>query len=294
MHIEEDPAPIEDGRLSLPDQWILMRLARVTRQTSLSLDNYKFNEAATAIYQFVWHEVCDWYLEAIKPTLYDDTDIIARRATRQVLWTVLHDALLLLHPFAPFVTEEIWEKLPGTRGSIMQAEFPKTDRYPRDETAETQMDFIMGVITGIRNIRGEMNITPSAALQVIVQSENAAIRTLVVNQSGIITNLARLADLKVQDQGMRSPTSATAIVGEAVILVELQGVVDFSQEIQRLEKEIGKLDKELVGINKKLSNDSFLSKAPGDVVAQVRDKQDNLTDKRDKLKATLERVRSFV
>ena len=294
MHLTSGVDTLDTSRLTLPDRWILKRLADVTDQTADALDNYRFNEAAATVYQFVWHEVCDWYLEAIKPRLYDDAGAASGEVARQVLWLVLHDALLLLHPFAPFVTEEIWDKIPGTEGSIMRAKFPKTDRYPHDEHAEDAMNTIMAIITGIRNIRGEMNIAPSAQLQVAVQSENTDTRDLIDSQKVIISNLARLADLMVQDKGPRSATTATAIVGDATVLVELRGVIDFSQEVLRLEKEIGKIDKELVGINKKLSNDSFLNKAPADVVAQVKEKQATLTDKKDKLGVTMERVRSFI
>ena len=294
MHLTRGVDTVEASQLALPDRWILKRLADVTDQTSEALDNYRFNEAAALVYQFVWHEVCDWYLEAIKPRLYDESGATSGEAARQVLWLVLHDALLLLHPFAPFVTEEIWDKLPGTEGSIMRATFPGTDRYPHDMQAEDAMNTTMAVITGIRNIRGEMNIAPSAQLQVTVQSEGADTRNLIESQSAIISNLARLAELTVQEKGPHSATAATAIVGDATILVELRGVIDFSQEVLRLEKEIAKLDKELVGINKKLSNDSFLSKAPDDVVAQVKEKQATLTDKKDKLGGTLARVRSFI
>jgi len=294
MHLETGVDRIESDKLSLPDRWILMRLARVTEQTAQALESYKFNDAAAGIYQFVWHEVCDWYLEAIKPALYDDTDHQARQAARQVLWTVLHDILLLLHPFAPFVTEEIWDKLPGTRDSIMKARYPASDRYPRDAAAEKQMDLIMAMIGGIRNIRGEMNIPPSKALEVTVQSENPDIHTLVTSQGHLITNLARVGRLDIQDKGERSPTAATAVVEGATLLVELRGIIDFSQEVQRLEKEIAKLDKELTGVNKKLSNDKFLSKAPADVVAQVREKQAAMAEKREKLDQTLERVQAFL
>ena len=297
MHLDRGYARIDTAHLSLPDRWILARLGRMTRQVSEALDTYKFNEAAGAAYQFVWHEFCDWYVEAAKPALYDESRGPAREAARQVLWTVLRDTLVVLHPFAPFVTEEIWEKLPGTRGSIMRAAFPDGQGFIGDRTAleqaEQQMALIMETVTAIRTIRGEMNISPAARLQVTVQAPVAATRETIADHRDTIVNLARLERLEVEEQGKRSPTAATTIVSDMVVLVELKGVIDFSQEAQRLEKELGKLDKELSTINKKLNNDSFLGKAPADVVAEVRDKQATLSEKQEKLTVTLERVRVF-
>ncbi len=300
MHLEQgyDGTPIDAAQLSLPDRWILSRLAKMTRQVSLALEEYKFNEAAGAAYQFVWHEFCDWYVEAAKPALYDENRPQARDASRQVLWTVLRDILLVLHPFAPFVTEEIWDKLPGTQGSIMRATFPEGKAYLADSSAmtqaESQMDLVMAAITAVRTIRGEMNISPAAKLQVTALSANEETRRALDQHKEIIINLARLESLATADaQAQRSPTAATAIAGDATLLVELKGVIDFTQELQRLEKEMAKLNKDLTAINNKLNNDSFLGKAPADVVAEVREKQTVLSEKQEKLSVTLARVRGF-
>ena len=298
MHLDSGHDHIDAAHISLPDRWILSRLNRVTDQVAQCLDDYRFNEAAGAAYQFVWHEFCDWYLEAIKPALYDDSRGPAQAAAKQVLWTVLRDILLLLHPFAPFVTEEIWDKLPGTRGSIMLARYPQPEGYVADRhglsQAEGEMRTVMDIITGIRNIRGEMNIAPSARLEAAVASPLDDVRQTIATQRDLIVNLARLNALAVQENDLHSATAATAIVTDATIMVELKGVVDFSQEAQRLEKEIGKLTKELAGIAKKLSNPGFLSKAPEQVVSDVREKQALLSEKQDKLAATLEKVKSFI
>jgi valyl-tRNA synthetase len=298
MHLETGYERIETGDLSLPDRWILARLATVSRQVAEALDDYRFNEAANAAYQFVWHEFCDWYLEAAKAALYDKGQGPAYHAAKQTLWFVLRDTLILLHPFAPFVTEEIWEKLPGTDGSIMRAAYPRPEAYaPAAEIctqAEEQMGLIMEIIIGIRNIRGEMNLSPSIKLDVTVLAPEDKTRAVISDHADIITNLARLAALQVHAQGRRSHTAATAIVAGTTILVELEGVIDFAQEIQRLEKEIGKLEKELAGIAKKLSNPGFLGKAPANVVAEVRAKQTDLLEKEEKLKGTLKRVQALV
>jgi valyl-tRNA synthetase len=219
-------------------------------------------------------------------------------ATKQVLWTVLRDVLVLLHPFCPFVTEEIWDKLPGTQGSIMKAAYPKPGDYVGNpdllKRAKQKMSLAMEFITGIRNIRGEMNIAPSTKLDAAVVSNQSDVRQTVEAHCGLIAHLARLNSLQVVGDENHSATAATAIVTGATILVELAGVVDFAQEAQRLEKEIGKLSKELSGIDKKLNNPGFLSKAPEQVVTEVREKQGLLSQKREKLSDTLDKVKSFV
>jgi len=210
----------------------------------------------------------------------------------------LRDILVLLHPFAPFVTEEIWEKLPGTEGSIMQATYPQPRQYvvnqERLSQAEKEMAFVVALITGVRNIRGEMNIAPGAKLEAVVASAQTEIRQTVTAHKDLIINLARLNTFQIQDDDYRSATAATAIVGDATLLVELKGVVDFAQEAQRLEKEIGKLTKELAGVEKKLSNQGFLAKAPAEVVAEVREKQALMSEKQDKLAVTLQKVKAFI
>ena len=298
MHLDAGYEQIEPSGLALPDRWILLRLTCVSRQVANALEDYRFNEAAAAAYQFVWHEFCDWYLEAIKPALYSEKDGSSSTATKTVLWTVLRDILVLLHPFAPFVTEEIWSKLPGTQGSIMQSSYPESEKYTPQArqlgAAEYEMDFVQQVVTGIRNIRGEMNIAPAVQLRATIDTSDEALCRMAQDHGGLITHLARLEALDVEHGAQPSHTAAAAIVAGATVLVELEGVVDFSQEAQRLQKAIGKLDKDLGGIEKKLANQGFLSKAPPSVVAEVRDKQARLADERDKLTAMRQKVQSFI
>jgi valyl-tRNA synthetase len=296
MHLDQAHAQIDTEALSLPDRWILARLRKATREVESALESYKFNEAASIAYQFVWHEFCDWYLEAAKPALYSKEQDRTRDAARQVLWTTLRDILILLHPFTPFVTEEIWSKLPGTQGSIMQASFPH-DVGGMDtaalQIAEQHMTLLMEIVTAIRNVRGEMNIPPSARLSVTLLPPDGDMASILSEHAAVMTNLALLSELKVGAQE-RSPTAATAIAGDVTILVELKGIIDFAQEAQRLQKELQKLEGELVGLSKKLSNEGFLAKAPPDVVAEVRNREALGQQMRAKLDATLERVRRFL
>jgi valyl-tRNA synthetase len=296
MHIDKAYKNIPHGSLSLVDRWILSRLNRVTVSVSESLDGYRFNDAAGVLYNFVWHEFCDWYLEAVKPTLYGKKGADRKEATLSVLWRVLHDTLILLHPFIPFVTEEIWHKLPGAKDSVMKSTFPldadDTGLY-QDSQAESTMSLITGIITGIRNIRGEMNISPSLSLTVSVHSQHASTRETVTQYKDMIMNLARLESLSVENSGKRPKGAATSVAENATIFVHLEGVVDFTQEIHRLGKEINKLTNELNMATKKLRNEDFLEKAPRDVVDKVKEKYDSLLEKQQKLQKNLDKIKEL-
>ncbi len=302
MHLDEDfdaeHNQIVKEHLSLSDKWILSRLNRVTVEVAEAIDSYKFNEAASAVYQFVWHEFCDWYLEAIKPALFGREGDERKGNTKHVLWRVLRDTLVILHPFIPFVTEEVWNKLPGTQGSIMKATYPEDDAKREnviyDADAETDMTLIMGIITGIRNIRGEMNIAPSLSLKVLVQSDDGTTTDTINTHKDLIINLAKLDSFSVEPPGEKPKSTATAIVDSATIFVFLEGVIDFSMEASRLEKEMGKIEKELTGVSKKLNNKGFIDKAPEDVVQKVRDKEKTLLEKQEKLQSNLKKIKAFV
>ncbi len=297
MHLNQGYEKINPAHLSLPDHWILSRLSRVIDATVDALDTYRFNDAAGELYNFVWHEFCDWYLEAIKPALYGKQGEEQKQAALEVLWHTLRDTLILLHPFMPFVTEEIWHKLPGTQGSIMKAVFP-SDRSDaaeilHDTNVESQMRLLIEIISGIRNIRGEMNIAPSLALEVLVQTKNQATNKTIERHQDVIMNLARLDSLKMSTTGERPKFSATAVVDGATIFVSLKGIIDVAKESKRLEKEIDKLSQELAGVLKKLENDAFLNKAPAQVVEEVREKHDRLVEKQQKLRLNLNKIKEL-
>jgi valyl-tRNA synthetase len=296
MHIDKEYKNIPHDSLSLVDRWILSRRCHVADKVSQALDSYRFNDAAGVLYNFVWHEFCDWYLEAIKPVLYEKEGTKRKEATLSVLWRVLHDTLILLHPFTPFVTEEIWDKLPGTKDSIMKSMFPLDagdNGLYRDMEAESTMALISGIISGIRNIRGEMNISPSLSLAVTVHSQEESSRGTIEQYKDMIINLARLKSLLVENTVRRPKSSATSVVDNATIFVHLEGIIDFAQEINRLDKEINKLTNELSIVSKKLRNEDFLSKAPKDVVEKVREKQKALMEKQQKLQTNLDKIKEL-
>jgi valyl-tRNA synthetase len=291
----------EEQALVLADRWILSRLNGLVETVTKSLDEYRFNDAASALYQFVWHEFCDWYLEIIKPVLYEKKPSEASgeshepgsaryETTRRVLWSVLNETLRLLHPFIPFVAEEIWEKLPGVEGSIMKASFPQTRREREDGQAEEAMSLLMGVVSGIRNIRGEMNVQPALFVEATVQSPDEEIRALIEEHRDLIINLSKLKSLQVTPPGARPASSATSVFSSCTIFVSLKGIIDIALEQARLEKEIARIVKELEGLGKKLTNEDFLQKAPQEVVQKVREKGDGLAEKKSRLQENLEKV----
>jgi valyl-tRNA synthetase len=266
----------------------------VTRQTEAALDAYKFNEAAGAVYQFVWHELCDWYLEAIKPTLYDKTGSREKAATLSVLWYVFKEALVLLHPFAPFVTEEIWHSLPGTEGSIMKAAWPDHIQPGDDPAAEKQMETVMAVITGIRNVRGEMNISPSTALTVAVHPDDPETGAVVESNRDLIGNLARLNGITV-DAAMAATQGGGNGPGRRGHGVCAAGRhhrfcpgADAPGERDR------QADQGIVGHEQKLGNEDFLKKAPAQVVDGVREKHAAMLEKQHALEATLARITAMM
>lgn len=295
MHIDKGYQHIPDVSLSLVDRWILSRLRRVCDEVSDALDNYRFNDAAGALYKFVWHEFCDWYLEAVKPALYGKEGQGRKESTLSVLWRVFHDTIILLHPFIPFITEEIWHKLPGTQGSIMKAVFPMDTDHAgdlnRDTEAESTMRLVSDIITGVRNIRGEMNIAPSLSLTVSVHSKEESTRKVIRHYSDMITHLAKLESLTVENTGQRPASAATSVVDDATIFVSLEGIIDFNREMNRLEKEIDKLANELTLVSKKLKNEDFLSKAPEHVVEKVKEKHAILAQKQKKFQMNLDKIR---
>ena len=211
------------------------------------------------------------------------------------MWRVLHDTIILLHPFIPFVTEDIWHRLPGTNGSVMRAAFPGTGSnsvdFSYDPDAERDMDLVIGVITAVRNIRGEMNVPPSYALSVIVQSENDETLNKIDLHRDIIVNLARLESLAVSGAGEKPGGTATSVVGDAIVSVLLAGVVDFGLEIKRLEKKMEKIEKEMHGLSGKLSNPDYLKKAPVVVVEKTRENHEELASELERLSSNLEKIR---
>ncbi|MDY0162235.1 valine--tRNA ligase [Desulfobotulus sp.] len=298
MHLDQAYDSFDPKAISLPDQWILSRLHSVGAQAQQALDTYRFNDAASILYRFVWNEFCDWYLEAIKPILFGKSGDAAMRATKGVLYRVISDTLILLHPIVPFVTEEIWEKLPGGRGSIMEADFPTLNwdnqRLAYSPEAEVSMEFVIELVTGVRNIRGEMNLSPAQALNALFHTDNPFQKEMLTQHQDLMKLLARLDTLDVMPVGERPRASATSIVSGSALYVLLEGVLDFAKEVERLDKAMAKVDKELGGIAAKLENSGFVDKAPEPVVKKVKAQYEELVEKRAQLLANRDRIAGMV
>jgi len=287
MHLGNGEKPKPDQTAyTLADRWIMTRIGQVSRDVSRFIETYQFNEAAGLCYQFVWHELCDWYLEMAKEALYGE-DGPVKESARSVIRETLTAALKLLHPFMPFITEEIWQRLPGTEGSIMTALFPDPAAFPGDEAALKEMDFLTGVITGIRNIRGEMNIPPSRNVSIVIDAGNSRDRDVLDRNLTYIRTLAKVDEVSI-GQGLPKPDkSATAVFERTSVHVLLKGLIDFREEERRVRKEIGRAQNELEASRKKLSNRGFLEKAPEEIVAEVKARADGLAARLLKLKRNL-------
>ncbi|MCK5310694.1 MAG: class I tRNA ligase family protein, partial [Desulfobacteraceae bacterium] len=301
MHIDEKSLKddyfndVSDlSKFSNLEQWIISRSADTARRVKDGIEEYRFNEAANDIYQFVWHEFCDWYIEATKPVLFEKEGKERRDIARAVLSKVLKDILVMLHPFMPFVTEQVWSILPVTEGSIMKASFPYNADYDKkvyNPEIENGIKFIFDLVSGIRNVRSEMNIPLSKKLKVKVQADVKKENQLIKENRSIILNLAKLDELDFIEEDNVPESSATVVVGDTVSYVSLKDVVDLQKEEKRLEKEIEKVSKELKVVSNRLNNESFLDKAPENVINKVKDQYKELEEKNDKLVDNLDRIK---
>jgi valyl-tRNA synthetase len=291
---EPDSVKLEELKLSEADKWILHRLNETIRETDLSITEYRFNEAAMGLYQFTWSEFCDWYLELTKRDLYGENPV--RKAVAQyVLWYTLDHLLRLLHPFMPFITEEIWQALPGAKTvpSIMLADYPVPCQYREHPEAAGRMEQVMAVISGIRNIRGEMEVPPSKEIAVILSCASEESRLLMKHNESSIMGLARVGDLAI-GIGVDKPEDASIqVAGDVRIFVPLKGLVDVAAEEERLLKEIGKIAKDIEIFSKKLENPAFVDRAPADIVAKEREKLAEVTAKKALLEESLEKIRKL-
>lgn len=283
---------------SLADRWIRTRLQQTIRDVNHHFTTYRFDLAATALYEFVWNEYCDWYLELSKPALSasGSTDSL-RRGTRQTLVGVLETMLRLAHPIVPFITEEIWQRikpLAAVEGeTIMLQPFPQVQTEVIDEGAVIELEWVKGFILAIRKVRGEMNIPPSKSLTVLVQNWNSEDHARFERHGGLVRSLARLEQVSWVTPDAVTPESATALSGSMTILIPIAGLIDKQEEIARLEKELQRLRADLERNQAKLANPNFADKAPATVVEKERQRGQELRDAINKLDAQSERIRKL-
>ena len=285
----------DPAQFSSADRWILSRLEQTTSDVLEAVDSYRFDLASQALHEFIWNEYCDWYLELSKPILWDeDNNPEAAQATRKVLLTVLERSLRLLHPFMPFLTEEIWQKLAPALGiagdSIMLQPYPEFEASNVDAAAQSEIDWLKGIIVAIRNIRGEMDISPAKSISVFLRGGEEQGQNYLQSNLMYLQKLAKLENIEWLSAESEAPAAATGLYGNVEVLVPLAGLIDVSAEQARLEKEIGKLEAGLKAVSGKLNNEKFVSNAPDAVVAKERQKQQELQAAADALKAKFEEL----
>ena len=273
------------------DRWIWSRLQGAVREMTEALQSHRFSDLTRAIYDFVWRDFCDWYLELAKVRLQGG-DPQARRTAQEHLVRVLETALRLLHPIMPFITETLWQALPhgAAANSIMVAAWPECDAGLIDLEAEARMQYLQEAVTGVRIIRGEMNVPPGRKVEVLISAASDEVEQTLRQAAPYIALLSRAASVQVGQGLVRPPASGSALTAAAEIFVPLEGLIDLAAERQRLKREIHKMDGLLKGLDAKLANERFLTKAPPEIVAQERQRQAEYRATQEKLNASLKRV----
>jgi len=275
--------------LDLADQWILSRLSGAITEYNASLTAFRLNDASKILYDFVWHDFCDWYVELVKTRFYgDESDAVKRVVITRALW-VYDQALRLLHPFMPFVTEELWQHLADRKGaSLIRAAFPTGEHLAVNDKIDTEMLFVQDVINAVRNIRGENNIAPSKEIRIQVYSAGKEGDAVFETYGKYLKKLARVESVEVITDGVKPKLASSAVVGGREIFVPLEGLIDVGAERARLEKEISRLQLLVESIDKKLANASFVERAPKEVVAKEREKMETFRSNIEKLRKSFE------
>ena len=267
----------EPVELSPVDRWIISALQRTELEVTRQLDAFRFDLAAQALYEFVWDEYCAWYLELVKPVLWDESASAERqRGTRRTLIRVLEVILRLAHPFMPFITEEIWQRIKAQAGAagdtIMLQAWPVANQSRIDAAAEADIEWVKALMLGLRQIRGEMKISMAKRIDIIVQNANGEDLRRLSDFEPLLSKLAKLESVRVLAAGEEAPMSATTLVGEMQVLVPMAGLIDKDAELARLDKEIQRLNGEVQRVGGKLSNQGFVAKAPAEVLDKERAK----------------------
>ncbi len=268
--------------LSLADRWIISRLQQVEGKVARHIEGFRFDRASKELYEFIWNDYCDWYIELSKPVIYnDDTSASQKRGARRTLIRVLEAWLRLLHPIMPFITEELWQKVAPLAGvsvksggdTIMLQPYPQPETGKIDESAIEELEWIKQFIMGVRQIRSEQDIKPGRPLPVICQNGSDIDRQRIENNHDLLISLARLESITWLEENEQAPESATSLVGDMSLLIPLAGLIDKDAELQRLQKNIRKLELEIKRLEGKLNNEKFVAKAPQEVVNKEKEKR---------------------
>jgi valyl-tRNA synthetase len=297
MNLPEEIPNVElSDAQGLHHKWILSRLEQLKKDQNAAITDYRFNDAAQNMYSFVWHEFCDWYLELCKNDFTGD-DENTKAMAQKCLWTVLSETLTLLHPIMPFVTQEIWNTLPGInadKADLAKIAYPAARPELENAEAEEDMLLLQEAIMAVRNIRGELGIKPSLPLKVIVRTASEHAKAVLEANADQMARLARVDEMTISPDVTAPKASASAVVRGSELFVPLEGVVDFQEELARLDKELAKVAKDCEIVSKKLNNDGFVNNAPAHVVEGERQKLATFSEKRDKLEALRKRMADMV
>ena len=284
-----DAVWLGDARLTI-NRWILTELGKASREVTEGIAGYRFNEAASAAYRFVWNQFCDWYLELLKPVFAGD-DEAERIESQAVAAYVLDEIYKLLHPFMPFMTEELWAHTAGEAGErptlLCHAAWPAPEFA--DDDAASEINWLIDLVSGIRSVRSEMNVPPAAIAPLAVLGADAATQARLVRHQAAIRRLARVGD--VAEVAVPPKGSAQIVIGEATFCLPLGSLIDLAAEAARLQKEIAKVTEEIARLHKKLSNERFVANAPEEIVAAEREKLAEFAEAQGKLQLALSRVR---
>jgi len=298
---EVKPELLESKDLALHDRWIISRLNKTAERVNESLNTYQFHESVQTLYHFFWDDFCDWYIELSKSDVTAEEPSPKRTEARSRLLTVLEQALRLLHPFMPYITEELWQRLPGNKplhsayagasSTIMLTSYPISSQEMIDDRAEREMSAIIDLVSRVRNIRSEMNIKPAERIPVIVGCPDQELRNTFSSARDQIARLVRAAEISIADQLNAPKASARAVlVGGAELAVPLEGLIDFEQERQRLGREQDKLRAEATKLEAQLANPSFVERAPAERVDEVRSRIADIAQRTSQLQQTIENL----
>ncbi|MFD2628691.1 valine--tRNA ligase [Oceanobacillus kapialis] len=278
------------GEKSIADKWILARLNETIGHVTKNNEKYEFGEAGRHLYNFIWDDLCDWYIEMAKLPLYGE-DEARKKTTRSVLAHVLDQTMRMLHPFMPFITEEIWQQLPHQGHSITIAKWPEENPAFDNEQAVSEMKRLVSIIKSVRNIRAEVDTPMSKQIKLLIQTESAAITDELESNRHYLERFCNTSDLEIAEKVSVPEKAMSAVVTGAELFFPLEGLIDFAKEIERLENELAKWTKEVERVQKKLSNQGFVSKAPEHVVEEEKQKEKDYLDKQAKVKARLQELK---
>jgi len=283
------------GSPTLADRWIITRLQQVSQDIGTHIENYRFDLVTRDLYEFVWNDYCDWYIELSKPVLYSDNyPEASKKAARHTLITVLESILRLLHPIMPYITEELWQRvapLAWIEGdTIMRRSYPQADPGLIDAAALTELEWVKTFIMGVRQIRSEMDIKPGKLLPLICHKGDELDQQRITANRALLESLAKLESITWLDEDSKAPESAISLVGDMQLLIPLAGLIDKQAELARLQKNIDKLEQDAQRIQAKLSNENFVSRAPENVVGKEREKLAEIESALGSLRGQAERI----